>query len=85
MFPALFITTLVVSSVPNALHDAVVSDDFEALQAAIKSGASPEVLYKVKHEAFVSRRVATWRKKKAALKLKRMFKAANMLSALSGV
>ena len=42
MLSALFITTLVVSSVPNALHDAVVSDDLEALQAAIKSGASPE-------------------------------------------
>ena len=42
MVPVLFITTLAASSVPNALHDAVVSDDLEALQAAIKSGASPE-------------------------------------------
>ena len=42
MVSALFITTLAASSVPNALHDAVVSDDLEALQAAIKSGASPE-------------------------------------------
>ena len=41
MVSALFIT-LAASSVPNALHEAVVSDDLEALQAAIKSGASPE-------------------------------------------
>ena len=42
MFSALFISTLAASSGPNALHDAVVNDDLEALQAAIKSGASPE-------------------------------------------
>ena len=42
MVSALFTAILVASSVPNALHDAVISDDLEALQAAIKSGASPE-------------------------------------------
>ena len=38
----LLISSALASQGPNALHDAVVGDDLDALQAALKAGASTE-------------------------------------------